>query len=246
MSSLPAWIRISAETGMHQSNSRFIIRILKIREKCAKLTNQKHTLVNNGTAAHRTYIGVIIALLKLPAGNVQLAVKFQAFFHVIRFFHKCLHNIWHTFSGFMSKNLRNYGNLSPAKELQSFLFYDDFEHFLRLCTFDLVLREKELADSVFSFLSDFNSLFFTSLLEKLMGNLKKDTNTITGFSFCIFSCTVLQILYDPQCIGNCIMGFFSFDINNCSDSAVVMFKLLSVKSLPFRSHFFHFPHPFYC
>ena len=62
----------------------------------------------------------------------------------------------------------------------------------------------------------------------------------------IFSGTMIQILYNPQCVGNCIMGFFAFDIDNCTDTAVIMFKFLTVKSLPFLYHFFHFPHPFYC
>ena len=38
-------------------------------------------------------------------------------------------------------------------------------------------------------------------------------------------------------------GIFAFDIDNCSDTAVIMFKFLTVKSLPFLYHFFHFPHP---
>ena len=109
-----------------------------------------------------------------------------------------------------------------------------------------MLWEKELANTIFSFLADFDSLFFTCFLKKFMGNLKEDTNAITCFAFCIFSGTMIQILYNPQCVGNCIMGFFAFDIDNCTDTAVIMFKFLTVKSLPFLYHFFHFPHPFYC
>ena len=57
-----------------------------------------------------------------------------------------------------------------------------------------------------------------------MGDLKKDTDTITGFSFCILTSTMLKILYDLKSIGNCIMCFLSFYINNGSDTAVIMFK----------------------
>ena len=78
-----------------------------------------------------------------------------------------------------------------------------------------------------------------------MGNLKEDTNAITCFAFCIFSGTMIQILYNPQCVGNCIMGFFAFDIDNCSDTAVIMFKFLTVKfpAFPFITSFI-FLYPF--
>ena len=246
MCSLPAWICVGTETGMYQGNRRFIIQALKVREKCTKLSNQEHTFINNRTAAHRTYVSVVITLFKLTAGNIQFTVKCDAFFQIIRLFDKCLHNAWHALSCLMSKNLRNYRNFSPAKELQSLFFHNDLKHFFCLGTFDLMLWEKELANTIFSFLADFDFLFFTCFLKKFMGNLKEDTNAITCFAFCIFSGTMIQILYNPQCVGNCIMGFFAFDIDNCTDTAVIMFKFLTVKSLPFLYHFFHFPHPFYC
>ena len=112
------------------------------REKCTKLSNQKHTFINNRTAAHRTYVSVVITLFKLTAGNIQFTVKCDAFFQIIRLFDKCLHNAWHALSCLMSKNLRNYRNFSPAKELQSLFFHNDLKHFFCLGTFDLVLWEK--------------------------------------------------------------------------------------------------------
>ena len=146
----------------------------------------------------------------------------------------------------MSQNLRYYRDLSPAEKFKAFFFYNDLEHFFRLSPFDLMLGEEELANAVFSFLSDLYALFFAGFFEEFMGNLKKDSNTVTGFALCVFSCTMVQILYDPECICNCIMGFFSFNIDHGSDTTVVVFKFLAVKSLPFLSHFSHFPHPFYC
>ena len=197
MGSFPAWICVCTEAGMNHGNSRLIIRTLKVQEKCTKLSYQKHTFIDNGTAAHRTYVGVVIALLKLTTGNVQLTVKSNSFFQVVRLFDKCLHNIRHAFFCLMSKNLWHYRNLSPAKEFQSLFFHDDLKHFLCLRTFDLMLRKKELANSIFSFLSNLDSLFFTCFFEKLMGNLKKDTNAVTGFSLCVLTGTMFQILYNP-------------------------------------------------
>ena len=166
MCPLPAWICVGTETGVYKGNGGFIIRALKIREKCAKLAYQEHSFVDDGSAAHGTYVGVVVALLELAAGNVQLAVKCKTFFQIIRLFDKGLHDVWHALSCLMSKNLRYHRDFSPAKEFQAFLFHDDLEHFFRLGTFDLVLREKELANTVFPFLTDLNSFFFAGFFEK--------------------------------------------------------------------------------
>ena len=58
------------------------------------------------------------------------------------------------------------------RQLQSLFFHNDLKHFFCLGTFDLMLWEKELANTIFSFLAYFDSLFFTCFLKKFMGNLK--------------------------------------------------------------------------
>ena len=196
MCPLPAWICVGTETGMYHGDCRFIIRVLKVFEESTKLSNQEHTFVNDSTAAHGNYVSVIITLLKLTSCNVEHTVKWKTFFHIFRLFDKCLHNAWHTFSCLVSKHFRKYRNLTPSKELQTFFFKDDLKHLLCLCTFDLVLWEEKLCDTVFSLIANFKSLFLTGFFEKFMRNLKKNTYTITGFAFCIFTCTVLQMFYD--------------------------------------------------
>ena len=84
--------------------------------------------------------------------------------------------------------------------------------------------EKELGYTIFSLAADLKALFLTDFFEEFMGDLEKDTDRHRRFSFCIFTCTMLQILYDLKSIGNCIMCFLSFYINNGSDTAVIMFK----------------------
>ena len=56
----------------------------------------------------------------------------------------------------------------------------------------------------------------------------KDTYTVTGFSFRIFSCSVFQILYDLQGVFHGIPAFYAFDIDACTNTAVIVFKLRSV------------------
>ena len=196
MCSLPAWVCVGTETGMYHGDRRFIIRTLEIFKECTKLSNQEHTFVNDGTTAHGYYISIIITLLKLTSCNVEHTVKWKTFFHIFRLFNKCLHNAWHTFSCLVSKHFRKYRNLTPSKKFQTFFLKNDLKHLLCLRAFDLVLWEEKLCDTVFSLISNFKSLFLTGFFEKFMRNLKKNTYTITGFAFCIFTCTVFQMFYD--------------------------------------------------
>ena len=239
MCTFPAWICISTETGMNHCNGRFIIQALKIFKKGAKLSNQKHTFVYNGPAAHRYYISIVIGLFKLPADNIQFSVKIKTLLHIIWFFNKCLHDIGHTLTRFVSKYIRHSGHCTPSKEFQTFFYHNDLKHFLCLGTLDFLLREKELSNSVLSFPSNLNALFFTGFFEKFMRNLQKDSHTISGFSFCILSCTMIQIFYNTQGICNRFMAFFTFNIYNCTNSAVIMLKFRAVKTLLVICHFSH-------
>ena len=117
--------------------------------------------------------------------------------------------------------------------------------FFCLGAFDLVLREEELCDTIFSFLTDIKALFLTGFFEKFMGDLQKDTNTVTGFSLCILTCTMLQMFYDPESIRNSFMCFLSFDVDNCADTTVVMLKFLAIQALFFSRYFLHNLRPLY-
>ena len=196
MCSLPTWVCVGTETGVYHSDSRFIIRALEVFEESTKLSNQEHTFVNDGTATHGYYVSVVITLFKLTSCNIEHTVKRKSLLYIFRFLDKCLHNTWHTFSCFVAKYLRKYRNLTPSEKFQTFFLKNNLKHLLCLCTFDLVLREEKLCDAIFSLIANLKSLFLTGFLEKFMGNLEKDTYTISGFAFCILTCTVFQMFYD--------------------------------------------------
>jgi len=61
-----------------------------------------------------------------------------------------------------------------------------------------------------------------------MGDLQEDTYTVSGFSFCIFSCTMFQIFYDFQSILYSSVAFDTFAVDDRSDTTVIMLKLLSI------------------
>ena len=196
MCSLPAWVCVGTETGVYHSDSRFIIRALEVFEESTKLSNQEHTFVNDGTAAHGYYVSVVITLFKLTSCNIEHTIKRKSLLYIFRFLDKCLHNTWHTFSCFVAKYLRKYRNLTPSEKFQTFFLKNDLKHLLCLCTFNLMLWEEKLCNAVFSLITNLKSLFLTGFLEKFMGNLEKNTYTVTGFAFCILTCAVFQMFYD--------------------------------------------------
>ena len=54
-------------------------------QKGTELAHQKHAFINNRTAAHRNYIRIVIALLKLSACNIEHTVKRKTLLNICRF-----------------------------------------------------------------------------------------------------------------------------------------------------------------
>ena len=148
---LPAWVRVGAETGMYDGDSRLVILILQIRKEGSELVHQEHALVYNRPAGKGYHIGIIIGLLEDTAGHIELPVKIQSLFHIRRPFYKALHDTRHLLQSLASQHRRNGGHLSPAQELHAFLFHNDLEHLAGLIPLQLVLGEEKHTDSVISF-----------------------------------------------------------------------------------------------
>ena len=128
----------------------------------------------------------------------------------------------------MTKNLREDRYCTPSKKFQALFFHDDLEHLLCLVTFQFILWEEELGDTILSLLSDRDPQFVTFFFEEFVGDLQQDTYTVSGLSLCIFSCTMLQIFYDFQSIFYCGVAFDAFTVDDRSDTTVIMLKLLSI------------------
>ena len=228
MCSLPARVRVGTETGVYHGDGRFIVFVLQIAKEGTQLSYQEHTFVYDGTAGHGYYVRIFITLFKDTAGDVQFPVKFQSFFHTGRFFDERLHDVRHTDSRFMTENIRINRDFTVTEKFQTFFFHDDLEHLLCLVTFQFILWEEDLGDTILSLLSDRDPQFVTFFFEEFVGDLQQDTYTVSGLSLCIFSCAMLQIFYDFQSIFYCGVAFDAFAVDDCSDTTVIMLKLLSI------------------
>ena len=196
MCSLPAWHCVGGETGVDQCNGTLIIRTLQILEEGTKLSYQEHTFVDQSTAGTGYHISIFDGLLKYSSCNIELPVKIQSLFHILRLLDKCLHDAWHLLQCFASQHLRISGHFSPAKEVHAFLLHDDLKHLLCLIAFQFILRQEKHSNTIFSLSAKLNSKLFAFFGEKFVGDLNHDTYTVSGLSFCIFTCTMLQVLHD--------------------------------------------------
>ena len=80
-----------------------------------------------------------------------------------------------------------------------------------------------------------------------MGNLRQDADAVSRLSLRILACPVLQIFYNVKRVFYRFMGFLSFDIDARTNTAVIVFKFLSVKQR-FGKLIFYIKHegaPFY-
>ena len=226
MRPLPAGVGVGGEAGVHDGDGGRIVRALQIREKGSQLPHQEHALIHDGPAGQGHHVGVVAGLFEHPPRDIQLSVKVYAFGRGGRLFHKALHDAGHTLHRPLSQHGRVTGNLTPAEEGESFLFHDDLEHLLCLVPLQFILGKEEHADAVFPLSAQLDSQRLCHLPEKVMGDLRQDAHTVTGLSFRILSCAVLQIFHDLQRVFHGGTGFCSLNVHTRADTAVVMLKPL--------------------
>ncbi len=172
MSALPAWIRIGTESGMYQSNRRFIVLILQILKKGPKLSYQEHPLIGDRPAGKRRHISIVAALLKDTAHHIKPPVKINPLLRLLRTLNESLHNTRHTSRRTASQYLWSYRRFSPPKEIHTLFLHDHLEDFLRLIPLQFILRKEEHTDSIISLRTQKNAERLTDPGEELMRNLQ--------------------------------------------------------------------------
>ena len=93
--------------------------------------------------------------------------------------------------------------------------------------------EKELSDSVLAFLKLANQVC-CCLLKKVMANLNKNTNAVSGFAGSIFTGTVFKLFYNAKGIINNFMRLASVNVYNSTNTTGIVFKRRLVQSIHFH------------
>ena len=114
-------------------------------------------------------------------------------------------------------------NISPAEYLKVFFFCNDFKHALCKHTLHRVLRKKEHPYSVIACFFKRNTDFSCFKRKESVRNLYKYSYTVTDFSCCIFSCSVLKFFYYLERIVKNFVVCTSVYIDDCTYTAGIMF-----------------------
>ena len=222
---LPAGIGVGGEPGVDQGDGRLVVLALQVLIEPPQLTHQEHPLIDNGPAGERRHIGVVVALLELPADDVQLPVEGNAPLHVLGPLHKALENGGHAVQRLLAQDLRMDRHLPPAQEADALLVGDNLQHFLGLIAQEPVLRHKEHAHAVVPGAAQGDTAGRRRLFEEFMGNLQQDTHAVAGFSGGVLTGAVLQLFHDFQRIIHGAVVGLAVDTDDGTDAAGVMLQL---------------------
>ena len=148
MRALPARCGVGGKARVHRGDHALVILVPQISIEPPQLTDEEHPLVHHGTRGQRADIGIVVALFKDAADDIQLAVKFQPARELLRTADKALGNKRHGIQRLFAENAAVGGHIAPAEQHHTLLFADDFKHLLRLTARKRVLRKEKHTDAV--------------------------------------------------------------------------------------------------
>ena len=213
---------------MDQSNGALTVRVSEIGVELPQLAHQEHAFVNDGPAGEGGDVGVDVGLFKGPPGHIKLPVEVQALRAVRRTLHEALADPGHTVQGLLPQHLGMHRHIPPAKKLHTLLGHDDFQHFLRLGPFELILWEKEHAHAIVLVLPQGNIQILCCASHQLMGDLEQQANAVAGLSGGILARPMLQLFHDFQGLVHGVIGFAALDVHHRADAAGVVLELGTV------------------
>ena len=209
---------------MNKRDCALKILILQIGKEISKVAYKEHSLVYYCTRGKRNNVGILAALFKNSARDVEPAVKVKPFSHALGTFDKALLNIRHTVNGTLTDCVCVMGNLTPAEDIEPFLGGDNFKHLFCLIAPELVLRKEKHTHSVIALVFQLNAELFRRLLKKGVADLEQNSYAVAGFTLGVLACTVFKSFYNCKGVLDCTVRFFTLDVYYRSDTAVVVLK----------------------
>ena len=160
VSPFPARKCICAKTRVNHSDSRFNIKVHKVKIKSINLFRSKHTFIYNSSRRKRGKIKIaVFALFTSPdslfrafQNNKEFSLKIIPNLNIISLSNKHLHNSRHSLSGAFPNTLSVSWNFSHTKKNLPFLANNFFQFFQRFGSGIKIRRQKKHTHSVLSFI----------------------------------------------------------------------------------------------
>ena len=228
---LPGGVGVGGEAGVDAGNGAAVLLVLQIQVEPAQLIHQEHALIHNGPAGQGGDVGVVVGLLKDPAGDVQLPVKVQPFLHPLRAADKGLLDVGHLVQRLLAQDFRVDGHLAPAQKLHALLGHNDLEHLLGLVAPQGVLGEEEHAHAVIPLAAQLNAQFGRLRGEKAVGDLEQNAHAVAGLSLGVPAGPVLQLFHNAQGVVYRLVTLTPLDVYHHADAAGIVLKLGIIEAL---------------
>ena len=234
MSPIPAREGIGAETRVHHGDGAFHILIVQLGIIGPYLLGKQHALIDNGFAGETRNIeiaaaenacGVFDPLGDSATNDIQLSFKLDFRSHILSASDKKLFDDRLFRSCCLTKRFVLGGHLSEPEKLLSLRLDHLTADILDSPALRNVRRQKNHADAVVFLWRQFDIAFRTDPAKELVGNLQKNTRTVSGVFFASAGTAVLEIFVDLQALFDNCVRLDSFDVSDKSHSAGIMLEL---------------------
>ncbi len=222
---------------MDNRDCGLVVIALQVFIETAELFDKEHAFIDDCSRGKRADVGVLGALFELAADNIKSSVKFNAAGCLFRAFDEALHNARHARARRAAQDFRMYRNTAPAEQLETFLLRDDFQHTHREHALHLILRKKQHANAVITLAGQCDAGGGCGCFEKLMRNLRKNSDAVANLSGRVLARAVLEFLHNCQRVVQHLVIRMSVNIYDGSDPAGIVLceKSLVIFTGPFGS-----------
>ncbi len=184
---LPARVGVGAKARVHRGDGRLVVGALQVQKELPQLSDQKHPLVDDRAAGKRHHVGIFVALLKLPPGHVEPAVKRKPRVHVGGLLDERLHDARHLVARLLPQDRGVCRHLAPPEQQKPLFFENDLKHLHGLAALALLLREEKLPDAICARVPQRNAEGSASFGKELVRDLQQDPHAIPCFSLGVLS-----------------------------------------------------------
>ena len=257
MGARPAREGVGRETGVHQRQRRFVIRVEKIREIGGKLAGREHALVNHGSGGEAGDVVIVragegVALVAVDvaelvrhlvvadpradalADDVELALEGHRVGDVGAFADENLFDDRLVAAGGLAENFAPDRHGAPAEELLAFLADDEFEDLHGDLSHRGFRREKRTTRAVFAFRRELDAFFRHFPAQELVRHLGENARAVAGRRIRSAGTAVVHLFVHREGFHDDVMRALAFEMGDEADAAGIFFARRMPEALRFR------------
>ena len=162
--------------------------------------------------------------LSHPANDVELPAKMGLALDVGAFAYEQLPNHGHNVPGVVADGVGVYGHVPPPEDLLSLVSYCPLKDVFTYPPLGGVLGQEHHANTVFTLRGKGDAEFGALLLEEQIGHLDENSGAVSGVGVAAAGPPVPEIHQCLDALFDDVVGLYTLDVGDHTDSASVMLK----------------------